>query len=163
MGSGDRTYREAMRDLIGERWGVLWRKLPAAHDPDDLEAVHDIRVASRRLRAAMDVAVDAFPSSWYKPLHRVAKDVTSTLGEVRDRDVLIQSLSEELAQVPPHEQPGIAALIERVERERTDARAAMTIYLHGLAASGAPEETVRRFGKLADPSDLAAAATKERS
>jgi len=163
MTEGDQTFRETMRALIGERWGVVWRTIPAAADPDDLEAVHDIRVASRRLRAAMDVATGAFPAGWYAPLHRTAKEITAALGEVRDRDVLIQHLTAELEQAPPHEKPGIALLIERVERQRAKARVVMAAYLRELTTGGVPAETVRRFGSAADPATpVEATAPKER-
>ena len=163
MTETDPTFRAAMRSLIGERWGVVWRTIPAAADPDNLEAVHDIRVASRRLRAAMDVATGAFPAGWYAPLHRTAKEITAALGEVRDRDVLIQHLAAELERSPMHEKPGIALLIDRVERQRAKARTAMTAYLRDLTTNGTPEETIRRFGSSADPqSPVAPVAPRER-
>ncbi|MER3486331.1 MAG: hypothetical protein C4345_10505 [Chloroflexota bacterium] len=53
-------YRGVMRDLIAARWGAVWRAVPVAIEGTDPEGVHDVRVASRRLRAAMDVS-RAFP------------------------------------------------------------------------------------------------------
>ena len=50
-----------------------------------------MRVASRRLRAAMDVA-RLLPGKWYSASHRTAKEITGALGEVRDRDVLLEAL-----------------------------------------------------------------------
>lgn len=142
-------YAEAMRRLIAARWGALWRAVPAALTGEDIEGVHDVRVASRRLRAAMDVAADCFPRRWYKPLHRAAKEITGALGEVRDRDVQLAFLAKERERVPSAERPGLDRLIARLTTERDAARAAMERYLGGLEATGLPRETVRRFGPAA--------------
>jgi CHAD domain-containing protein len=139
------SYRSAMRSLIGERWEDVWKAVPRAVEGADIEGVHDVRVASRRLRAAMDVAAPAFPPSWYKPLLDAAKEITSELGAVRDRDVMIDYLIDARGDAPPNERPGIDRLIERVERERTAARNEMETYLQKLAEQGLRDETRRRF------------------
>ena len=139
------TYRDSMRTLIGARWEDVWKAIPRAAEGADIEGVHDVRVASRRLRAAMDVAASAFPASWYKPLHRLAKEITSELGAVRDRDVMIEYLTTQREQAPPNERPGIDRLIARIERERSAARAEMESFLGELATQGLRDETRRRF------------------
>lgn len=144
-------FREAMRELIAERWRTLWKAVPVALAGHDIEGVHDVRVASRRLRAAMDVAVECFPADWYRALHRTAKEITGALGEVRDRDVLIEALTAERDAAPAVERPGIERLMARIEAERTEARAAMERYLNGLLAAGVAEEATRRFGPKAAP------------
>jgi CHAD domain-containing protein len=140
------SFADAMRDLIGKRWGAVWIAVPVAIEGADPEGVHDVRVASRRLRAAMDVAAICFPSSWYKPLHRTAKTITQELGEVRDRDVLIDALMADRAAAPPEEWPGIDRLIARIDRERIEARAEMERFLTELESSKVPDEVVKRFG-----------------
>ena len=134
-----------MRALIGARWEDVWKAVPRAAEGADIEGVHDVRVASRRLRAAMDVAAPAFPASWYKPLHKLAKEITSELGEVRDRDVMLEYLTAEREAAPPNERPGIDRLIARIDRERIAARAEMETFLQELANRGMREESRRRF------------------
>ena len=141
-----------MRTLIGARWEEVWKAVPRAAEGTDIEGVHDVRVASRRLRAAMDVAEPAFPSSWYKPLHKVAKEITSELGEVRDRDVMLEYLTAARDEAPPNERPGIDRLIARIERERVAARAEMESFLQELANRGLRDETRRRF-PTSEPGD----------
>jgi len=144
---GAESFRDAMRRSIGERWEAVWKAVPAAVEGGDPEGVHDVRVASRRLRAAMDVASSAFPNSWYRPLHRLAKQITRELGAVRDRDVLLEALRNDRAAAPPEEWPGIDLVINRMEREREAARAEMEAFLAKLDASGLIEESRRRFGE----------------
>jgi CHAD domain-containing protein len=139
------TYRDAMRALIGARWEDVWKAVPRAAEGADIEGVHDVRVASRRLRAAMDVAAPAFAASWYKPLHNVAKEITSELGAVRDRDVMLEYLTSERDAATPNERPGIDRLISRIDRERIAARSEMETFLQALADRGLRDETRRRF------------------
>lgn len=142
------SFRDSMSTLISERWESVWRALPAAIAGEDPEGVHDVRVASRRLRAAMDVAVDLYPKSWYKPLHRAAKEITTELGEVRDRDVLLEFLYRERSALALGEQMGIDRLIARIEAERTEAREEMLAYLEGLGSRGIHDESRKRFPGL---------------
>lgn len=143
------TFAADMRELIATRWAAVFDALPAAIAGVDPEGVHDVRVASRRLRAAMDVAVDCFPAKWYRPLHRAARDITAELGAVRDRDVLLEALAAERAAAPPEDWPGIDRLVQRIERERDAARAEMLAFLGRLEASGLPRDVRKRFGTAA--------------
>lgn len=145
------SYRAGMRELIAHRWGEVWRAVPVALAGEEIEGVHDVRVASRRLRAAMDVATDCFPAAWYRPLHQAAKEITGALGEVRDRDVLLEALAAERAAAPAAEWPGVDRLVERIERERVVARAEMEAFLGGLVERGVPQAVVDRFGPAAAP------------
>jgi triphosphatase len=142
----NQSYESAMRDLIARRWAAVWAAVPVAVAGEDIEGVHDVRVASRRLRAAMDIAVACFPAKWYAPLHRVAKEITGALGEVRDRDVMIESLTKARKKAAAEEHPGIDRLIDRLERERDCARAEMVRYLDALMSGDVPREVEERFG-----------------
>lgn len=157
------SFRSAMETLIAQRWANVWKAVPVALAGDDIEGVHDVRVASRRLRAAMDVAVDCFPDDWYRPLHRTAKAITDALGEVRDRDVLLDHLAKEHLAAKREEWPGLDCLIERVETERAAARRDMEAFLRDLIASGVADEAVRHFGeRAAPPRPLTAGDTDDR-
>ena len=161
--SGNARYDEALGRLIAERFRQLWTALPRALDPEDTEAVHDIRVASRRLRAAMDVGVDCFPPSWFRPLHLLAKDVTSQLGEVRDREVLLAHFQAERAAAPPAEAAGMDLLIDRLSVELDEHRREMERYLGAIQSSPLVDESVRRFGKAARPKAATGPATSARA
>jgi CHAD domain-containing protein len=147
------SYRSAMRELIATRWGAVWRAVPVAIAGEDIEGVHDVRVASRRLRAAMDVAVGCFPDDWYRPLHTVAKEITGALGEVRDRDVLLDHLTKQREAAAPGERPGIDRLIGRIDTERETARTHMLAFLADLDDRDVAGETARRFGPAAGKPD----------
>jgi CHAD domain-containing protein len=138
-------FREAMRTEIARQWKAVWKALPEAIDGKDIEAVHQVRVASRRLRSAMDVASDCFPAEWYRPLHKSAKRITRTLGGVRDRDVLLAALRNERETASDVERRGIDYLIEQVEQDRKRARKAMIRSLNKLDKQGVRKQSKRRF------------------
>ena len=144
--ASDGSFRETMSALIAERWHTVLAAIPIALAGTDIEGVHDVRVASRRLRAAMDVAAPAFPGKSYKRLHRTAKEITGALGEVRDRDVLLEALLADRGAAPVVEHPGIDRLIDRIERERGVARREMESYLQQLLDGPLQREIERRFG-----------------
>ena len=154
----DAPFREAIKSLIAQRWARVWQAIPVALAGEDIEGVHDVRVASRRLRAAMDVGAVCFPNGWYKALHRAAKEITGALGEVRDRDVLLEALHAQRDAAPLTERPGITRLIDRVEADRLVAREAMERYLRDLIGGELRAETERRFGPAATPTAAAAPA-----
>jgi CHAD domain-containing protein len=151
------VYRSAMETQIGARWRDLWKALPAVTTNDDPEAVHDVRVASRRFRAAMDAAVSLFPPKWFHPLHQLSREITRALGEVRDRDVVLESLRAERERADPAEWLAIDHLIARFTREREDARASMRTFLDGLDTRKLKNVTRRRFPSV--PPECATATT----
>ena len=93
------------------------------HEPgvrlgEDPEELHDMRVATRRLRAALKLYSDVLP----KRSERYERDlrwVGGALGEVRDLDVHLQRLSEEASR-NGEVLEGVAALLRdrRVEARR---------------------------------------------
>jgi len=143
----DQDFASAMTALIAPRWERVWADLDRLRTSDDADAIHDIRVASRRLRAAMDVAAPCYPAEWYAPLHRTARDITSALGDVRDRDVIIGALGKDRERAGDEDRPAFDALLARVEHERTLARRSMREFLAVLESSGARAATRQRFGR----------------
>ena len=63
-------------------------------DMTDIERVHDMRVASRRLRAVLEIYAPCFPREQFRPLLREVKALADALGARRDPDVLLDRLRE---------------------------------------------------------------------
>jgi CHAD domain-containing protein len=86
------------------------------HDDDDIEDVHQMRVATRKLRATLQTLGPLVAPNKATKFRRQLHAVASSLGEVRDRDVLLEHLRAH------QDQAGAAALIEVVEQERGEVR-----------------------------------------
>ncbi len=94
----------------------------AAVEPDGVDGVHDMRVASRRFRSALRDFAPLFDKKAFKPLKKQVKKVADALGDVRDQDVATEAL-ESLRERAPNEAiaGGIDLLIEARRARRSDA------------------------------------------
>ncbi len=104
-----RVVRVRADELFGHADGVL--------DTSDIERVHDMRVASRRLRAVLEIFAPCFPKGDFKTVLRDVKNLADALGERRDPDVHIEDMEVFEKDVQAAVRPGIDALVERL-RER---------------------------------------------
>lgn len=89
-------------------------------DPEDL---HQMRVATRRLRAFLRAAAPLVDPDWTRTLQDELGWLGRGLGPARDLDVLQQYLENEIGQLEP-DGAALAGLIESVEADREAARAA---------------------------------------
>lgn len=71
----------------------------------DIEHIHRMRVASRRLRAALPIFAECFGKAAYRRWRREIREVTRALGAARDADVQIAFLRSYLATVPAEGAP----------------------------------------------------------
>ena len=96
-----------------------------ALDWSDVEGVHDMRVASRRLRSAMRDFTPYLRKNKLSRSGRSLKRVARALGAVRDQDVAIMALEELKREAPEEMAAGIERLVAEREAERDEVRAAL--------------------------------------
>ena len=113
----------------------------------DIERVHDMRVASRRLRAVLEIFAVCFPESEYKGVLKDVKALADALGERRDPDVHIAALDALARALTPAQRGGREAprrgaaraarppATRRSRRRSADARSA------GCASGSSPWPT----------------------
>jgi CHAD domain-containing protein len=115
------TFREAARCTVAVRGPELLEFRAGTLLGADIEELHSMRVASRRLRAALEVYADCFPPAKHRRLLRLVKDTADALSEARDLDVMIDFLAGHAAEVGVEDQPGIESLISLLRDRRTAA------------------------------------------
>ena len=86
----------------------------------DVESVHKMRVATRRMRAAWRVFNGAYKQGLQRRYVGELREVAQTLGAVRDMDVQLERLRDYAATGSTG--PAIEPLIEEWQRRRDDAR-----------------------------------------
>ena len=123
--SPDETLETCARQIIMGYFCQMMSYKAGAKDGTDIEFVHEMRVTSRRLCAAMDNFADCFPEKTFKKHYKKVKAITRTMGAVRDLDVLITRFQRELDTLPEVEQMDIRGLIEHLQRQREEARKPM--------------------------------------
>jgi CHAD domain-containing protein len=90
---------------------------------DDIEAVHQARVATRRLRSDLRTFRSLLDPEWNADLRRELGWLGAELGNVRDLDVLGDRLRDELRRLPDEDASQGPKLMDRVRSEREAARA----------------------------------------
>ena len=116
------TFRAAAGKVIWTRYEEMMSFAEVALAGRDIEGVHDMRVASRRLRAALELFEDVFPGKRLRPMLREVKRLADALGEVRDRDVLLARLGKEQQTRSPSQRLALGDLGEDLKEERNIAR-----------------------------------------
>jgi CHAD domain-containing protein len=129
----------AAERVLAERLDALVEHEAGTRAGEDPEELHDMRVASRRLRAAVEAFASCYHGKQFKQIARQTKELTGALGAVRDRDVLLERLESYATTVPPDEAPALMRFIDRVRAGRETDRATMLRDLDDLAASGYTE------------------------
>jgi CHAD domain-containing protein len=114
-------FRDAAARAVVVRSEEMFAQSKGVLDISDIERVHDMRVASRRLRATLEVFAPAFPKSDYKRVLRDVKALADALGSRRDPDVAIERLESATAELTPADAPGIDSLVAHLQREQTEA------------------------------------------
>ena len=114
--------------LLGHLDGLmedLRGRVPAALKLWDVEGIHQSRVATRRMKAAVDLMRVVLSKRARRPFGRSTRNLRRRLGPLRDADVMIEHL-QELRSHAKQQQRAIAWLSERLCREREAMRAEST-------------------------------------
>lgn len=115
----DVAFREAAANAVEVRTRELFGHSMNVLDTADIERVHDMRVASRRLRAVMEIFATCFPKREHRRALREVKALADALGERRDPDVMIALLERIADGLTGDDRPGIESL-EDALRERQE-------------------------------------------
>ena len=107
-----RTVRVRARELFAHAEGVL--------DTDDIERVHDMRVATRRLRAALEVFEPCFEPKAFKRALKEVKKLADALGARRDPDVHIEEMGALARELGVAGADGVKALMARLAAEQDE-------------------------------------------
>ena len=95
------AFSLAARDSISTSLKEIVKHWNSVRTGTDPEAVHDMRVATRRLRASLSVFEPAFPERPFDRFERKISYLTDVLGDVRDTDVFIAFMTGEIDQINP--------------------------------------------------------------
>jgi CHAD domain-containing protein len=104
-----------MREYVRVQTRILLRRLASqvyrTARSGDADAIHDLRVAIRRLSRCLRVFAQFYPGRSWKQMRRRLADLMDACGSVRDRDIAIELL--EKAGVP-----AASALVRQLDAER---------------------------------------------
>lgn len=111
-------FAQAAAATVAVRAEELFEQSENVLDMGDIERVHDMRVASRRLRAVLEIYAPCFPAREFKPLLREVKALADALGARRDPDVLLDQLAKLEGSLPKANAPGVDAFAAPIHAEQ---------------------------------------------
>jgi CHAD domain-containing protein len=119
----DMLFAEAAAATVAVRADELFEHSANVLDTTDIERVHDMRVATRRLRAALEIFEPCFPAPQHSEALGEVKAVADALGERRDADVTIAALERFAEGLAAPDRPGVASLVQKIRAEQEQANA----------------------------------------
>jgi len=137
----DASYTLFGAEALLKRLQALTQESGGVRQAEDIEYIHRMRVASRRLRAALDLFQDTLPHKKFANWERQVKRITRALGAARDTDVQIATLDECLGSLAePRHRGGIERLRLRLQQRRARLQADVLEALDGWEASATADD-----------------------
>jgi CHAD domain-containing protein len=126
------SFREAASMAVEVRAEEVFDHAHGVLDTSDIERVHAMRVATRRLRAVMEIFAQAFPKSEHRALLKEVKALADALGERRDRDVAIDAMTKIGAALTGDDRRGIDHLVGELRDEQGGANGELAAMLQTI-------------------------------
>ncbi|HKV87373.1 MAG TPA: CYTH and CHAD domain-containing protein [Candidatus Dormibacteraeota bacterium] len=114
--------KEVIRHVLAGSVAALLHNDPLVRTSADPEAVHQARVATRKLRSNLRTFGPLLDVEWTEPLRAELGWLAMGLGAVRDREVLLERLRERAKSLPSADQRSAATLLQLLEKEIESAR-----------------------------------------
>jgi CHAD domain-containing protein len=144
---------EHLRAMLAAQYEAIVTHDPGTRLGTDSEELHQMRVATRRLRAFLRAAGPLLDQEWAGELRAELAWLGGVLGAVRDLDVLVERLREDAAGLDAAEQRALRRLFRLLEGERDEHRERLLEalrserYLQLLARLEAAAESPRLTGE----------------
>ena len=111
-----------LRLALKKRFDEMLGLSHAANNGKDSDAVHDMRVASRRLRSALEDSMPYLKDKAVNSTIKQLRSIADALGEVRDQDVAILALEKLASRTKPEILSTVQDLIRSRKKIRKEAR-----------------------------------------
>lgn len=125
----DELFAATAAQVVEVRASEVFEHADGVLDMADIEPLHDMRVATRRLRAALEVFEPCFPAKRHRKALKRVKALSDALGERRDRDVSIEFLEGFAGEAPDADRAGLELLIEGLRSEQSRANDELAPYV----------------------------------
>jgi CHAD domain-containing protein len=129
------SFRHAAAMAVEARSEEVFEHAEGVLDMREIERVHDMRVATRRLRAVMEIFETAFPKKQHRAVLKDVKALADALGERRDRDVAIAAMTKIGRALTATDRRGIDHLVEELRDEQRGANVELAAALQRMEES----------------------------
>ena len=132
VSDGVETFEEAGRRMLRQRLHKFLEYPDEVLKHEDVEAVHRMRVASRRLRATLDAFESCCRPKPFKRVYRRVTEAADALGAARDADVMLQHLQKNMEQTSGDARAGVQWLLDRLQNFRWEKQRELEHFLKTL-------------------------------
>jgi len=119
-----------VEDRVAEQHHSLVKHDVGVRIASDPESLHQLRVASRRVRAFLTVARDHVDTEWAREIKGGMRDLGRASNEARDVDILLESLRVQITALDLRDQAAGAALVRTLEEDRRELQQALVALLN---------------------------------
>ena len=130
------AFSEAAARSVAVRTQELFDHATGVLDTQEIEGVHAMRVATRRLRAVLELYAPCFDRAELRPVLREVKALAAALGARRDPDVELAALDAFLAGTGEAERPGIERFMARTRAQQLQGNAVLAAELQRVEDIG---------------------------
>ena len=143
MAAIDPSYQLLACQYLRRQLDALIKEVRGVRENQDIEPVHQARVASRRMRAALRMFGDCFGGKQTAKWQKRIKRLTKGLGAARDLDVQVDSIEQFLSRLDDKDRthrPGVERLLLRLRQDRDTIQSAVVKTLDALEKGNAMAE-----------------------
>jgi CHAD domain-containing protein len=135
----DISFRDAAASAVAVRAEEVFEFGEGVLDTSDIERVHDMRVATRRLRAVMEIFAPCFPKAEHRQALKEVKGLADALGTRRDPDVAIAALEQTAQELAAADRPGVESLVGELREDQEKGNATVRGVLSEVERNGLRE------------------------
>jgi CHAD domain-containing protein len=132
----DTPYARAAAATVRVRADELFAQADGVLDTERIERVHGMRVATRRLRAVLEIYAPCFPKDEGRAVLRDVKRLADALGARRDPDVQLEGLERFTASLTAEDRPGLEAFMDEIREEQRAGNETLSAALATLDRDG---------------------------
>jgi CHAD domain-containing protein len=127
----------------------LAREIEGVREAQDIEFIHRMRVASRRLRSCLPLFEECFPPKNYRQWRKKIRNITRALREARDADVQIAFLKTYIDKLEKENlRPGAQRFLLRLRQSRERMQNRVIKAIDRLLESGVVEDMEKFCRKM---------------
>jgi CHAD domain-containing protein len=132
----DAPLKENLRTIAQVRFQETFSYELSILEDADVEALHDMRVAARRLQAVFVIFQDCFAKKKLRRQRETIQRLIKSLGRVREADVFLEMLQAYRSTATTEESVALDLLIGQETHDRASARKELLRDLHRLRSIG---------------------------
>ncbi|HPN38183.1 MAG TPA: CHAD domain-containing protein [Melioribacteraceae bacterium] len=126
------SFEDASKIITNNKLQILIKLIYEFLDEQSIDALHDLRIAVRRLRYSLELFYKCYPKKSYLKFYKSLELLQDKLGEIRDLDVMKEKLDyfeETYGIVIPND------LHVEMENKKTEFNANLINYLNDFISS----------------------------